>query len=166
MCAGAAFGSITAEHLPRDDGWSERVFGAPVGRVDRIGFKKKSEDRWEFDGKMGRKSAGHSGRARTIDDGVELILEMSARNRDAACGDASVLILGADPQGVLEDPLHAGREVAFPMTGSECNSGAMRQTRLMNRLFEAPIGRPAVAHQDTAKSAPSRVAASANPRPG
>jgi len=80
----------------------------PVRGVDRIRFEKKSEDRWEFDGKMGRESPSHSGRARTIDDGVELILEMSAPNRDAACGDASVMILVTDPQGVLEDPLHAG----------------------------------------------------------
>src|SRR6266545_3900627 len=60
-------------------------------------------------------SARQSGLARMIDDGVELILEMSARNRDAACGDASLLILVADPQRMLKDPLHAGREAAFPM---------------------------------------------------
>jgi hypothetical protein len=99
----------------RDHGRTERVFGASVGRVDRIRFEKKSEDRWEFDGEMCRESPRHVGRARPIDGSVRLVLKMSARNRDAAYGNASLLILVADPQGVLEDPLHAGREVAFPM---------------------------------------------------
>jgi len=104
----AAFRSVTATHLARDDGWAQRVLDAPVGRVDRVGLEKEGKHRWEFDGEMYRESSGHSGLARMIDDGVELILEMPARNRDAAGGDPSLLILVADPQRMVKDPLHAG----------------------------------------------------------
>jgi hypothetical protein len=67
---GSAFGSIAAADLPRDHGWTERVFGAPVGRVDRIRFEKKGEDRWEFDGEMGRESTRNVCGARAIDEHI------------------------------------------------------------------------------------------------
>jgi hypothetical protein len=61
-----------------------------------------------------------------------------------------VLIPVADPQGVLEDPLHAGRNVAFLMIPDQRATPAkqMGQTRLMDRVLEPPIGRPTVAHED------------------
>jgi hypothetical protein len=52
MRLGTAFGSVAAADLASDDGWAQRVLGAPVGGVDRIGFEEKRKHGREFNSKM------------------------------------------------------------------------------------------------------------------
>jgi hypothetical protein len=51
---------------------------------------------------------------------------------------------------MLKDPLHAGREAAFPMIPDQRATPAkqMCETGLMDCVLEPPIWRPAVAHED------------------
>ena len=54
---GAAQRAIPSAHFARHDGGSQRMLGAPVGRVDRVWFEQEGEDGREFDGEMRRKVA-------------------------------------------------------------------------------------------------------------
>ena len=78
-------------------------------------------------------------------------MQVPTRDRDTVRGDAPLVIAIAHPKGVLEDALHARREVAFAMIAHEraTPTQQMCETRLVDRLVEAPIGRPAVTHHDT-----------------
>ena len=42
---GPTFGSVSAADLARDHGGAQRMLGAPVGRIDRIGFEKEGKHR-------------------------------------------------------------------------------------------------------------------------
>jgi hypothetical protein len=152
----AALGSITAADLPRDHGWAQRVLGAPVSRGDRIRFEQKGEDRWEFDGEMGGEALGDARATGPIDERVELVLQMPTRNRDAVRRDVPMLIVVPDPQRVLKDPLHAWGKAAFLMVPDQRPTAPqqMREARLMERVLEPSIGRPAVAHEDTTEGGP------------
>jgi len=147
---GAAFGSVAAADLTRNHRRTEGMFGAPVGGVDRIGFEEKGKDRGEFRGEMRRKSACDPSGARMLDECVELVLEVPARDRHTVGGHASLLMAVADAQRVLQDALHARREAAVPMITDQDATPAqqMRETGLMDRLIEPAIRRPAVAHED------------------
>ena len=112
---GAAFGSIAAAHLPRDDGWTQGVCSTPVGGVNSIRFEEKGKHGREFDGEMRRESAGHSGRPGLIDERVELVFEMPAGNRQAPRGHAPLLVPIADAERVLEDALDLWGEAVLAM---------------------------------------------------
>jgi len=165
---GPAFGSVSAADLARDDGGAQRVLGPPVGRIDRIGFEKESKHRWEFDGEMRRETTRDVRPAGPIDERVQLILQMPTSNGHPVRGDTAVLIVVANTERVLEDPLDLGREAAFPMILDEDATAPqqMRETRLMNRLREAAIRRPAVAHEDAGEIGAEQRRGFRKPAPG
>lgn len=150
MRLGPGLRAVATTDLARDHGWSKRLLGAPVGGVDRLGVEEKRKHGREFDREVRREPACDVCGAGSIDQGVELILEMPARDGDAVRGQAPLLIAVADGQRVLQDALHAWRELAFPMiTDQEATPAQqVRQTRLVDRVIEPSIGRPAVAHED------------------
>jgi hypothetical protein len=91
------------------------MVGAPVARVDRIGFEREGKHRREFDGEVHRETARDVRAAGAIDEREQLILQMPTRDGRAVGGGTAVLIRVANTERVLEDPLDLGREAAFPM---------------------------------------------------
>ena len=94
--------------------------------------------------------------ARLIDESIEPILQMAAGDGDAVCGDGPALPAVTNPQSLLEDGLHPRGKPAFVLIANQrsTSSQQMRETRLMDRLREAPIRRPAVADQHAVKVRP------------
>jgi len=100
---GATFGSVAAADFARDHGRAERLLGAPVGRVDRIGLEQKGKHRREFDREMRRESPGDACRSGPIDERIQLVLQMAARDRDPVGGDTPPLIAIAARSSVRDD---------------------------------------------------------------
>ena len=107
----ATRGAIAAADFPCDDGRAQGVFGTPVGGVDGRRLEHKGEDRGEFGGEMRRKGLGNASTTGMIDEGIELILQMTARDGDTGRRDLASQIAVADLQGVLQQALHTRREV-------------------------------------------------------
>src|SRR5262249_52489415 len=137
---GPASGAIPAADLAGHDGGPERVFGAPVRGIDGVGFKEKREDGRKLDGEMRGEIAGDASGARRMDERVELMVEMTTRDREAMGRDGATLIAIADRERVLQDPLDARREVVLAVVGDQGATPPeqMGQTRLMNRMLEPP----------------------------
>ena len=152
----AASGAIASTDFAGDDRRPQRVFGAPIGRVDGIRLEEKGEDRGKFDREMRGKSARDVGGSRTVEEGIESVLQMPASHRDAMRGDRVVQIAVAHVQGVLQDLLDAGRKPALVMVADQIATAPqqMRETRLMDRGLETPIRRPAVADKDRGEVGP------------
>lgn len=150
---GAALASIAAADLAYHDGGTKGVFGAPVGRIDGIGLEEEREDRGAFDREVRRESARHARGPRVIEQRVEAILQTPAGDGDTLRGDAPLLIPIADAEGLLEDPLDVRGELALLMSADQGATAAqpMRETGLVQRLFEPPIGPAAVTHEDAAE---------------
>ncbi len=164
MGLSALGGTVAATDLACDDGGTQSMFGAPIGGIDAIGLKEERENRREFDREMSRKAARDVRRSGMVDEGIELIVQS---DRDAMGGDVATQEPVAHAQGVQE-ALDTRRKPALVIVAAERATPPqqMRETGLRNGAREAPIGRPAVAHEDIRKSAPSTVAASSKPRPG
>lgn len=146
----AAIGAVAATDFAGDDGGAQGLFGAPVGRIDR-GVEQKGEDRREFDRQVRGKALRDPPAARPIDEGIELVLEMAARDGDPVRRDRVLAPAIAHPQGLLEDAADAWRKGPLLMIADEHATAAeqMREAGLMNGVLKLAIRGPAVAHQDT-----------------
>jgi hypothetical protein len=142
-------------HFAGDDGGARGSFSAPVGRVDRR-VEQKREDRWVFDREIRGEALSGAATAGLIDESIEPILQMAAGDGNAVCGDGPAPPAVTNPQSLLEDGLHPRGEPAFVMVANQrsTSSQQMREARLMDRLCEAAIRRPAVADQHTVKVRP------------
>ena len=145
----ATQGAIPAADFACDDGRSQGVLGAPVGGVDDIRLEQEREDRGEFNGEMRRELLGDAAAAGAIDEGIELILQMTTRHGDPMRRHLVRARPVAHAQGVLQNPLDARREVPLVLIAYERATAAqqVRETGLMDRVRKPAIRRPAVAHQ-------------------
>jgi hypothetical protein len=94
-----------------------------------------------------------------VDQEIELILQMAARDGDAVRRHPTGAIAVTDAQRALQHGLHAWGEVRVVLIADERTAPA-QQMREMQRLREFAIRRPAVAHKTPAKSSPRTAAAS------
>lgn len=150
---GPTGGAIPAADFARDHGGPQRVFGAPIGGVDGVGLEQKREHRWKLDGEMRGEIARDAASARPIDEGIELIVQMTTGHGEAMGRDGAAPIAIADAQRALEHALHPRSEMRVAMIADQCATAPqqMGEARLVDRLIEAPIGRPAVAHERAGK---------------
>jgi len=141
--------AIPAADFARDDGRPQRVFGAPIGGVNGVGFEQEGKHGRELDGEMRREMAGDAAGARSIDEGVELIVHMPPSHGQPVGGDRAAPKAVADRQRVLEHPLYTRGEVPLTVVADQGATPPqqMGETRLMNGLIEAAIGVPAIAHE-------------------
>ena len=146
---GAAGGTIAAAHFSGDDRGPERVFGAPVRGVDGIRLEQEREHRRKLDREMGSEIARDATGARAIDEGIELIVQMATRDRQPMSRYLATPKAIARGERALQDALDVRREMVLAVIGDQRATPPeqMGQTGLMNRVIEAAIGRPPVAHQ-------------------
>lgn len=146
---GAAGGTIAAAHFSGDDRGPERVFGAPVRGVDGIRVEQEREHRRKLDREMGSEIARDATGARAIDEGVELIVQMATGDRQPMSRYLAAPKAIARGERALQDALDVRREMVLAVIGDQRATPPeqMGQTGLMNRVIEAAIGRPPVAHQ-------------------
>ncbi len=118
------------------------MFGAPVGRVDGVGLEQKREHRRKLDGEMRGERARDAASARPIDEGIELIVQMTTGHGEAMGRDGAAPIAIADAQRALEHALHPRGEVRVAMIADQraTTPQPMGEARLVDRLLEAPIG--------------------------
>ena len=114
MCT--AGGSIAAADFASDHRGAQGVFGAPVGGVNRVGVEEEGEDRRKFDGEMRREVPRDAAPAWSVDEGIELILQMPARD-----GDAIRLERLRDVVGGLGDPRRPVAPAREPVVGEEAH---------------------------------------------
>jgi hypothetical protein len=102
---------IAATQFARDDGRSQRLRSAPVGRVNRIGLEQEREDGGKFDGQMRREILHDASAAGVIDQGIEVMLQMTAGNGDPVRRHLGGAKPVTHPQRPLQHALHARRNV-------------------------------------------------------
>ena len=121
------------------------MLSAPIGRLDGVGLEQKGKHRREFKCEVRGESAGDRRGTGAINEGVQLVLQVAAGDRDAVSRDATLLVPVAHAQRVLQNALHFGRKAAVAMIVDEgaAPPEKMRQTGLMNGLAEAAVARQA-----------------------
>ena len=146
----AAWRAIAATDFASDDRGSQRVFGAPIGRIHDVGGEQEGKHGRKFDGEMGGKLLRDTLSPRTVDEGVELVLQVPAGDGDAVRRDGALKIPVADAQGVLQDPLDARRKAALVVVADQEATAPQQvsETALVKRGRKSPIRRPAVADED------------------
>src|SRR5262249_19687067 len=82
---------------------------------DRVGFEQKSKHCREFDGEMCGEAAGDVRDPGSINQGIQLVLEMPARDGDTVCGDVASLKAVTHAQRVLQDALDLWGKPTLPM---------------------------------------------------
>ena len=115
---GTARGAVATTHFAGDDGGTQGLFSAPIGRVDRW-VEQKREDRRVFDREMRGEPLSNAATARLIDESIEPILQMTAGDGDAVGGDGPAPPAVTNPQSLLEDGLHPRGKPAFVMVANQ-----------------------------------------------
>ena len=83
LAHGAVRRAVPATHFSGDHGGPQRLFGAPVGRVDQRRLEQKREERGPLDGEMRGKSPHVGDRARAIELPTEALNQVAAGDREA-----------------------------------------------------------------------------------
>ena len=140
---GAAIRAIPSTDFAVHDGGAQRLFGAPVGRVDRR-VEEKAEEPLQFDDEMGGEAAHGGQPSWRVEHDEELRKQPTPRNGDAVRGDGASGAAIAEREGLLENRLHAGGKPGPRMIGGEiaCASQQVRQTGLMRGVIKLAIRRP------------------------
>lgn len=148
---GTVPGPIAAAHFARDHGGAERLLGPPIRGIDGRWIKQEREDRREFTGEMRREPLDVRHRAGMIETAIEAIHQMPAGDGEPVRGDAPRVVAIAQRERLLEHRAYGVHEAGARMIGLQqpTASEQMRETRLVDRVCEAPIGRPAVADHHT-----------------
>jgi len=143
---GAARRAIAAADFAGDNSGPQRVFGAPVRGLNGVGVEKKGEHGGKFHRQMRGEMARDAPSAGVFDQGIELILHVTAGDREAMRGDCAGAVSIAHGQRVSQHVLHPRRKVILPVIAHQHATAAqqMRETGLMDRPIEAAIGRPAI----------------------
>jgi len=137
-----------AAHLASYYDRPQGLLSAPVGGV-QIRIDEKAEQRRQFDLEVPREALDVVNRARISEQIQQLVEEVTTRDIDAVCrngvGRASVPYL----QRVLQNARDPRREAGAWMIALKGATPPeeMPQTRLMERVGELPIRRPAIAPQ-------------------
>jgi len=121
LSVGALRGAIAATDFAGDHRQPERLFGPPVGGVDRVELKQKGEHFGKLDGEIRGEIARDAPGARPIEQRIQLIVEMPGR-RSAMSRDGIPIAI-ADRECVLEHPLDPWRKVVFGRR-SACDTAA------------------------------------------
>src|SRR5882762_7854455 len=109
MTVGAGPGAISPTDLARNDRGSDRVFGAPVRRIDSW-IKQEGPDGREFALEMRGEPLDVRRATRSVKPFGEASDQVSAGDRQAMCGDDTGQVAGADGERLLQDrPAHADR---------------------------------------------------------
>ena len=136
----------TAAHLAGDHGGTQRVFGAPVRRVES-GVEEEAEDRLEFGPEMGGEATriGEPTGARR-QQSVEALDIAAARDRQAVVGQVPASMAITRGEGGLQQRLHLWRKRMGWMVEQHRATATeqMGETRLVRGLRKLAIGRPAV----------------------
>jgi hypothetical protein len=104
---GALHAAVPAADLAHHDGRSNRVLGAPVGRVDG-GITEEREQRRGFDGQVGGEPPdGGDGRACGGEQVEHLLEQASPRDGEPVCGHLTGAVAIAERERVLETVLDA-----------------------------------------------------------
>ena len=101
---GATAGAVAAAHLADDHRGPDRLFGPPVGGVDRRVPQEEEHGR-EFVGQVPGKALGVFQRRRRVDQPTEPGLESAAEHVETAPGQFAVLAAVPHVQAGLEDRL-------------------------------------------------------------
>lgn len=152
---GAAIRAIASTHFAVHHSGPERMFSAPVGRVNRR-FEEEAEERGQFHREMRGEAAHHGQWAWRVERDEELREELPPSDGDAMWGDGAGVASITQREGVLENRLHAGGKLRPRMVGGEIAraSQQMPQTGLMRGVCKRAIRCPAVAHEDAAEALP------------
>lgn len=155
----AAPGAIASTDFTRHDGGPERVFSAPVGRVDSRRVEQKGEERRPLDGEVRGESLHVGDPARMIENPIESLEQSPTHHSKAVGRHPSGEIPIAQRQRLLQHIADRDAEAAARVIDMQLPrpSEQMRQTRLMKRAVKAPIGRPSIADDD-AREAPAEQA--------
>lgn len=140
-------GPIAAAHFARDHGGPQRLLGAPIRGIDGRRIEQEGEERREFKSEVRREPLDIRHRAGMIETAIDAIQQVPAGDGETVRGDAPRVVAIAQCERLLEHRAHGVHEARARMIGLQqpTASEQMRETRLMNRVGEAPIGRPAVA---------------------
>jgi hypothetical protein len=152
---GATRRAVAAADLAGHDRRPERMFRAPVGRIDRSGVEEKGEERRPLDREVCRESLDVGDRPGVIEMRIEALEQPTARHGKPMRRNAAVQIPVAEPERLLQDRAHGRDEDGTRVIGVEepTSSQQMGETALMEGAREAAIGRPPVAHNDAGKRA-------------
>ena len=140
--------AIPATDLPIHDGWADRVFGAPVGRIDAR-VPQEGQERRMLDVEMGGKPPRGGHRRRRVNQPSEPGEGAAAGHGEAVVGKRARVTTGPQRQGIQQCLLDGGGPGAARVIGAQHPTPAqqMRETRLMQGLSELAIRCPSVADQ-------------------
>ena len=141
-------GAIPATDFARDDRRPERVFGAPVRRVNRR-HEQETPDRVELAIEVTAVARDRRHACGSRQGFTETRDEPAARDGKAAIGDGAGAVAIADGQGGVEHPLDFGEDPTARMIAAELAAAPqeVRETRLMGGPGKPPIGCPPIAHE-------------------
>ena len=145
---GAAGRTIPARDLAVHDGRSQRLLGAPVGRIDR-GVKEKAQQRRQLGAEMGSKALHGGKRAGVVQHGEELAEYVAPGHGGPVRRDGPSGTPVADAERLLQERLDACGERGARMIAHQVATASqeMGHARLMSRRRELAVGRPAIADQ-------------------
>lgn len=109
-------GAIASADFTIHDGGAERLFRAPVRRVDR-GVVQEAEERRPFAVEMGRKPAHGGDRAALVEERPQARLQVPARHRQAMIRDGACGVPIAQGQRLLQHVVHPVWEQRAGMIG-------------------------------------------------
>ena len=145
---GAVARAIAAADRAGDDGGADGVFGTPVGRVDRR-VPEEGEHGGECGVEMRGETLGVVERRGRVDEATEAGEQSAADRRQTVVGQAAVVAAVAQRAAGLEDGCHLTGPATVRMVVSKVLTAPEQvgQAGLVQRVVEATIRRPPVAHE-------------------
>ena len=145
---GSVAGAVAATDLAGHDGGSDGLFGAPVGRVDgRV--PEEGEHGRELGVEMRGEALGVVEGRRRVDEATEAGEQATADRGQTVVGQLPLVATVAQGEPGLQHGFELKGPGAVGMVVSKVLAAPeqVRQTRLVQRVVEAPIGRPPVADE-------------------
>jgi hypothetical protein len=152
LTLGAGPGTISATDFARHNRGPDRVFGAPVRRVNRR-IKQEGPDGREFALEMRGETLDVRHATRSVQAFGEAGDELPSDDGQSMRGDDTGVVAVADGERLLQDRLHVGGEGGVRVIGGDQSTPTqeMGETGLMSGGRELPVRRPAIAHQHAGK---------------
>jgi hypothetical protein len=141
--------AIPATDFARDNGGAQRVFGAPVRRING-GVEQEGEDARALVREMIGEALREARPTRVVDEGVESIDEVATSDGDTVRRDSAGAPAIPHAEALLDQRGDSRREPVFVVIADEIAAAPqqMGHTCLIDGAREAAIRRPAVADQD------------------
>jgi hypothetical protein len=152
LTVGASPGTISATDLACHDRGPDRVFGAPVRRVDRR-IKQEGPDGHEFALEVRGETLDVRHATGAFKAFGEAGDELPPDDSQSMRGDDTGVVAVADVERLLQDYLYVHGEGGVRVIGGDQPTPAqeMGETGLMSGGRELPVRCPAIAHQDAGK---------------